>query len=74
MRLREDDTLASLARNQPLKIDGARYNDPHTKANVILQCHYSRRDVGREMEADQVSRTLTLALTRTLTLAPSPCP
>ena len=53
VRLREDDVLAALARNQPLKIEGARYNDPHTKANVILQCHYSRRDVGREMEADQ---------------------
>ena len=53
VRLREDDMLTSLARNQPLKIDGARYNDPHTKANVILQCHFSRRDVGREMEADQ---------------------
>merc|ERR1719246_430880 len=55
VRLREDDALASLGRNQPLKIDGARYNDPHTKANVILQCHFSRRDVGREMEADQAT-------------------
>ena len=52
VRLREDDTLAQLAAHQPLKIDSARYNDPHTKANVILQCHFSRRDVGREMEAD----------------------
>ena len=50
--------LTALARNQPLKIEGARYNDPHTKANVILQCHFSRRDVGREMEADQVTHTL----------------
>ena len=49
--------LTALARNQPLKIEGARYNDPHTKANVILQCHFSRRDVGREMEADQVTHT-----------------
>merc|ERR1719149_301933 len=30
VRLREDDMLTSLARKQPLKIDGARYNDPHT--------------------------------------------
>jgi len=60
VRLREDDMLTALARNQPLKIEGARYNDPHTKANVILQCHFSRRDVGREMEADQVTHTLPL--------------
>ena len=52
VRLREDDQLDSLARHCPQKIDGARYNDPHVKANVILQCHFSRRDVGREMEAD----------------------
>jgi len=55
VRLREDDILAQLAAHQPLKIEGARYNDPHTKANVILQCHFSRRDVGREMEADQAT-------------------
>jgi len=53
VRLREDDALEGLARHMPQKIDGARYNDPHTKANVILQCHFSRRDVGREMQADQ---------------------
>ena len=65
--------LTALARNQPLKIEGARYNDPHTKANVILQCHFSRRDVGREMEADQVTHTLTpnpTSPTLTLTLNP----
>jgi len=73
VRLREDDMLTALARNQPLKIEGARYNDPHTKANVILQCHFSRRDVGREMEADQVTHTLTpnpTPPTLTLTLNP----
>ena len=52
VRHREDDILAQLAAHCPLKLDDPRYNDPHAKANVLLQCHFCGRDVGREMGAD----------------------
>jgi len=55
VRHREDDTLAQLALHCPQQLDEPRFNDPHVKANVLLQCHFSRRDVGREMQADLAS-------------------
>eukprot|EP00966_Prymnesium_polylepis_P220558 5102090-Prymnesium_polylepis.1 len=55
VRHREDDTLQQLSLHCPQQLDDPRFNDPHIKANVLLQCHYSRRDVGREMAADLAS-------------------
>jgi pre-mRNA-splicing helicase BRR2 len=52
VRHREDETLQQLGAHCPQKLDGPRYNDPHTKVNVLLQCHFSRRDVGSEMAGD----------------------
>jgi len=52
VRHREDDALQQLAMHCPQQIEDARYNDPHCKTNVLLQCHFSRRDAGREMAAD----------------------
>ena len=55
VRHREDDVLQQLAMHCPQAIDEAVYHDPHTKANVLLQCHFSRREVGREMGVDTAS-------------------
>ena len=52
VRHREDAQLQQLAMHCPLTIETPKYNEPHTKANVLLQCHFSRRDVGREMAKD----------------------
>jgi len=52
MRHREDEQLATLATHCPQKIDGAKFTDPHTKVNVLMQCHFSRRDVSRELTSD----------------------
>ncbi|EOD12464.1 hypothetical protein EMIHUDRAFT_422149 [Emiliania huxleyi CCMP1516] len=52
VRHREDDVLQRLGSHCPLALEEPRFNDPHVKANVLLQCHFSRMDVGREMGAD----------------------
>ena len=52
VRHREDGVLQNLAAHCAQAIAEPRYNDPHTKVNVLLQCHFGRTDVGREMAAD----------------------
>lgn len=43
MRHREDDVLKKLAARLPIKLpNDARFNDPHTKAELLLQAHFSR--------------------------------
>jgi len=53
MRHREDSVLLKLAMHLPLKIDKAKYTDPHTKANVLLQAHFSRRPLSADLHQDQ---------------------
>ena len=36
----------------PHKIGGAKFNDPHTKANVLLQAHLSRIQLSAELQQD----------------------
>merc|ERR1712087_80690 len=52
VRHREEDLLKQLSMHCPQQIEDARFNDPHTKTNVLVQCNFSRREVGREMAAD----------------------
>jgi hypothetical protein len=52
VRHREDVALQQLAAHCPLAISEPRFNDPHVKANVLLQAHFSRREVGRELALD----------------------
>jgi len=52
VRHREDGVLQQLGMHCPLALEEPRFNDPHTKVNVLLQCHYARREVGREMSGD----------------------
>ena len=43
IRHREDRLLAKLAKRLPLKLpSGAKFNDPHTKCQLLCQAHFSR--------------------------------
>jgi pre-mRNA-splicing helicase BRR2 len=37
----------------PQKLDKPAYSEPHTKANVVLQAHFSRIALGVDLQADQ---------------------
>eukprot|EP00002_Diphylleia_rotans_P023954 TRINITY_DN471_c0_g2_i6.p1 TRINITY_DN471_c0_g2~~TRINITY_DN471_c0_g2_i6.p1 ORF type:complete len:1922 (+),score=509.87 TRINITY_DN471_c0_g2_i6:33-5798(+) len=41
MRHKEDTLLQHLANHLPLKIEQPNFTDPHTKANILLQCFFS---------------------------------
>jgi hypothetical protein len=43
VRYHEDDALAKLALHCPHKLPEPKWTDPHTKANILLQCHFARR-------------------------------
>ena len=40
----------NLSTKLPHKIGGAKFNDPHTKANVLLQAHLSRIQLSAELQ------------------------
>jgi pre-mRNA-splicing helicase BRR2 len=51
---KEDYILKKMAHHLPLKItDAKEYTDPHTKANVLLQAHFSRVPLGAGVKTDQ---------------------
>jgi len=53
IRHNEEKTLAQLALHLPQKLDNPKYTEAHTKANVILQAHFSRTPLGVDLSADQ---------------------
>ncbi|GAM21299.1 hypothetical protein SAMD00019534_044740 [Acytostelium subglobosum LB1] len=53
IRHREDQMLQKMAHHLPLKIEKPSFDDPHTKVNVLLQCHFSRRPISADMHLDQ---------------------
>lgn len=53
MRRGEPSILSQLAGHLPVKISQTRFNDPHVKANVLLQSHFSRRSLASDIAADQ---------------------
>jgi len=52
LRHREDDMLEGYHKHCQYKLDEPKFTDPHTKASVLMQCHFSRRDVNRELNVD----------------------
>ena len=48
----------------PLAVEAARWTDPHTKANALLQAHFSRSPVQGDLAADQ--RAVVLQAVRLL--------
>jgi len=49
----EEKFLRKLANHLPLKIEKPNYTDPHTKVNVLLQAHFSRRGLAADLARDQ---------------------
>lgn len=52
VRHREDILLQRLAARLPIKLADPRYHDPHTKANLLLQAHFTRMQLPAEMQQD----------------------
>ena len=46
------NSYRNLSTKLPHKIGGAKFNDPHTKANVLLQAHLSRIQLSAELQQD----------------------
>ena len=36
-----------------LAVDNAKWTDPHTKANALLQAHFARSNLSADLQADQ---------------------
>uniref|UniRef100_A0A6N2K3P8 U5 small nuclear ribonucleoprotein 200 kDa helicase n=1 Tax=Salix viminalis TaxID=40686 RepID=A0A6N2K3P8_SALVM len=49
----EDEVLRRLINHQRFSFENPRYADPHVKANVLLQAHFSRQSVGGNLALDQ---------------------
>jgi pre-mRNA-splicing helicase BRR2 len=54
VRLRDDRVLKALSARVPLKLSPeAHFSDPHVKANLLLQAHFSRLQLSPELQSDQ---------------------
>uniref|UniRef100_A0A0D9ZCZ7 RNA helicase n=1 Tax=Oryza glumipatula TaxID=40148 RepID=A0A0D9ZCZ7_9ORYZ len=50
----EQKSIERLVHHQRFSVEKkVRYDDPHVKANALLQCHFSRRTVEGDLAADQ---------------------
>eukprot|EP00906_Rhabdomonas_costata_P006818 RCo009880 len=53
MRHHEETALEKLAAHCPNKFTELNCSDPHTKVNILLQCHFSRRKLTSDLEDDR---------------------
>ncbi|XP_050210373.1 DExH-box ATP-dependent RNA helicase DExH12-like [Mercurialis annua] len=60
----EEEVLRRLINHQRFSFENPRYSDPHVKANVMLQAHFSRHAVGGNLALDQ--REVLLSASRLL--------
>ncbi|XP_011044153.1 PREDICTED: U5 small nuclear ribonucleoprotein 200 kDa helicase-like [Populus euphratica] len=60
----EQEVLRRLINHQRFSIENPRYADPHVKANVLLQAHFSRQSVGGNLALEQ--REVLLSASRLL--------
>ena len=56
--------MRRLLTHAPLAVTDARWTEPRTKANALLQAHFSRQPLSGDLAADQ--RTVVLQATRLL--------
>ena len=63
VRQHEEPVLRRLAMHLPVKVSSTDFKDPHVKANVLLQCFFSRTPLASDLRADQAA---VLADTRKL--------
>eukprot|EP01134_Creolimax_fragrantissima_P000807 CFRG0807T1 len=52
VRHHEEKVLKQLAQRMPITLPDAQYNDPHAKAHVLLQAHFSRINLSAELQSD----------------------
>ncbi|XP_028391652.1 U5 small nuclear ribonucleoprotein 200 kDa helicase-like [Dendronephthya gigantea] len=52
IRHHEDTTLKQLSTRVPHKLASQKFNDPHVKANLLLQAHLSRLQLSAELQSD----------------------
>ena len=53
IRYHEESALKQLSAKLPSKLDPkSKFNDPHVKANVLLQSHLSRLPISAELQQD----------------------
>ena len=52
IRHKEEDLMKQLATRVPLRLPNTQYNDPHNKANLLIQAHLSRLQVSAELQSD----------------------
>lgn len=54
VRYKEDAVLKALSQKLPTKLasNSTKFNDPHTKTNLLLQAHLSRLQLSAEMQGD----------------------
>ena len=71
VRHNEDKLNLALARDVRLPTDPRAADDPHTKANALLQAHFSRAPVAGDLAADQ--RTVVLQAVRLLQVCTLSC-
>uniref|UniRef100_J3LSQ6 RNA helicase n=1 Tax=Oryza brachyantha TaxID=4533 RepID=J3LSQ6_ORYBR len=55
----EKESIEWLVSHQRFSIEKAQYDDPHVRANKLLECHFSRRTVEGGLAADQREILLT---------------
>ena len=63
IRHHEDSILQKIYERLPIKLANAKFNDPHLKASILLQCHFSRIQLPADLESDQkniLKRTIQL--------------
>ena len=63
----EELLVERLLAHAPVSVDRPRYTDPHTKANALLQAHFSRVPLSGDLAADQ--RTVVQEASRLLQAA-----
>ncbi|CAM9002212.1 unnamed protein product [Rhodiola kirilowii] len=64
LRPGEEDVIRRLMNHQRFSVENPKYTDPHLKANVLLQAHFSRHNVGGNLALDL--REVLLNATRLL--------
>jgi pre-mRNA-splicing helicase BRR2 len=53
IRQKEEGVLRKMAAHAPLKLERTKFNDPHTKVNLLIQSHFSRNRLSPDLEKDK---------------------
>lgn len=53
VRAGEESTLQGLATQLGVKVEKEKYNDPHTKAQILLHAHFNRSPITTDLASDQ---------------------